>query len=76
MRDESGVYGLIVEFKQQGPILLEGEAEHTSFDAVMKRKHEMAQRPDVIRVCVVTIQPMTTWEGNTLLFQDMKRMQK
>lgn len=76
MSECTGVYGLIVEFKQQGPTLLEAEGYETSFEAVTKRKHEMVQRSDVIRVCIVTIQPTPTWEGNSLLLQDMKRMQK
>ena len=72
----TGIYGVVAEFKMQGPILLETEAEHSSFDAAHDRARSMAGRPDVIRVAVVRIERTEVWAGNHAVLKDMERLQK
>lgn len=73
---DDGLFAVICEFKNQAPLLMETEGEHSSFEACEKRRRELEARPDVIRTCVVSITATPTWAGNTLLLADMKRMQK
>lgn len=73
---DSGVFAVICEFKNQAPILMETEGRQSSFDACEKRRRDLEARPDVIRTCVVSIAVPEAWAGNTLLLEDMKRMQK
>ena len=73
---DSGVFAVICEFKNQAPILMETEGSQSSFEACEKRRRELEARPDVIRTCVVRIADCPAWCGNSLLLEDMKRMQK
>ncbi|SET75963.1 hypothetical protein [Paracoccus homiensis] len=60
-------YGVIVEMKDQAPILL--ETENGDHDACIDRVRKM---PSAIRWCVVSLKP--TRFGNALLFKDFIRM--
>lgn len=60
-------FALIVEMKNQGPILL--ESEDGGLDACVQRAQAM---PNVIRWCVVQLMPTTY--GNALLLRDFLRM--
>lgn len=76
-RDEEAegprVFGVVVEWSNQGPILMESEGPFTSYDAAMKRCQRLSERRGVLRVAVVRL---TLENGNELLLHDMERMQK
>lgn len=46
-------YGLLVEWKQQAPILMEGE--RTDYGSVYEAYQRMLQQPSVIRLCIVKL---------------------
>lgn len=71
--DVGEVFGVIAEFKNQGPILMEKEGPHTSHDAAYDHMRSLLAQNNVLRACVVRL----TYEGgNQLLIHDMKRMQE
>lgn len=72
---DTGVYAIVAEFKQQGPILLETEGEHSSFEATHRRANEMSRRSDVLRICIVRLTPATAWAGNITVLKDMEQIQ-
>jgi hypothetical protein len=68
--DHDGVYGVVAEFPNQGPILMEQEGLHSSYESA----HESARKlGTAIRWAVVRL---TYIGGNEMLIHDMKRMQK
>lgn len=74
-RDNDGpeVFGVVAEWANQGPILLETEGIASSYDDAMRRCAEFSRRPGILRVAVVRL---TFENGNELLLHDMERMQK
>ena len=69
--DEPNAYGIIAEFPNQAPILMEAEAGGTTLDGALDRAAKLQR---AIRWQVVRIVP--TDYGNTLLLKDLVRMQK
>lgn len=76
MNDYSGVYAVIVEFKNQAPMLMETEGKYSSFENAEKRRRGLEARLDVIRALTVKVGKTEGWNGNDLLLDDMKRMQE
>lgn len=72
---ESGVFVVAVEFKDQGPVVMECEAVGTSYLAAIERLEKLARSANVIRVGVYQLES-TSWRANPLLLADMKRLQK
>lgn len=69
---EPGIFGLVVEMKDSGPILWEAEAAQSSYGAMRDRFDDMKRNPRVIRLAIVRI----TFEyGNELALADMKGLQ-
>ena len=64
---EPACYGLVVEFLNQAPILM--EAEQTSLEEMRSRRPKLST---VIRACIVRLEYV---EGNELLLKDLARMQ-
>ena len=69
--DEPNAYGIIAEFPDQAPILMESEAGGTTLDGALDRAARMR---GVIRWQIVRLVP--TKLGNQLLLKDLVRMQK
>lgn len=70
-RREEGAYGLIIETRNQAPILLESEGCDSSFAATLARtERSLGQSPS--RWCIVRLVPV---EGNELLALDFERLQ-
>lgn len=46
-------FGIIAEFKSQGPVLM--EAEDTSFDATDRQYRDLLKSPNVVRACMVRL---------------------
>lgn len=63
------IYGVIVEFINQGPILMETEGPFSSREAAEDRVSKMSR---VLRYAVVRLDYVA---GNELLLFDMERMQ-
>lgn len=76
MNDYSGVFAVIVEFKNQAPILMETQGNVSSYEAAEKCRRGLEKRCDVIRALTVKVCATEGWNGNDLLLDDMKRMQK
>lgn len=72
--DETGCYAVVVEFKGEGPLLMETAGKATGYDAARARMRGFMADARVIRAAVVRLEPTT--DGNELLLIDMKRMQK
>lgn len=71
--DPGELFALVVEFRNQSPILMETEGHGSSYDAVLKQSQRLLERRDVLRICFVRL----VYEaGNSLVLHDMKRMQK
>lgn len=76
MAGEEGVYAVIYEGKTQGPILMETEAQDSSYEAACARREKLRACPDTIRVCVVKVAPVERYcDGNSALLPMMKVMQ-
>jgi hypothetical protein len=73
MNEDDGVYGVVVEWHNQGPILMEAEGPRTSYDAASDHMSRLIGAPRVTRVAVVRLEYVG---GNELLLKDMKRMQQ
>lgn len=70
--DLTEVFGVIVEFKNQAPILMECEGPKSSRDAAHEHMISLLGSQRTVRACVVRL----VYEGgNELLLHDMKRMQ-
>lgn len=67
--DTEGVFVIMVEGRNQGPMILKTEGEFSSRDAAMKRMQEMKGWH---RVAMCRVIPVS---GNELLALDMMRMQ-
>lgn len=67
------MFGVVAEFANQGPLLMEAEGGASSYEAAMRRCQEFSGRPGILRVAVVRL---TLENGNELLLHDMERMQK
>lgn len=74
-RDNDGpaVFGVVAEWVDQGPILMEAEGNGSSYEAALERCQQLSGRPGILRVAVVRL---TFENGNELLLHDMERMQK
>lgn len=72
-RETSGVFGVIVEYQNQGPILMECEGPRSSYGAALDYMRRLVSGGRVLRACVVRLEYE---DGNELLILDMKRMQK
>lgn len=72
-REDSGVYAVIAEFKNDGPLIMETAGAACSRDGAMERMEAMLSRQNCIRAAVVRIEYAF---GNELILSDMKRMQK
>lgn len=70
--DRNGVFVAVIEAAGQGPIVLESEGEHTSYDAAEARARK-AFGGSGLRWCVCRLVPVA---GNELLPLDLQRMQK
>ncbi len=71
--DVTEVFAVIVEFKDQGPILMECEGPSSSRDAAYDHMNMLLSRQNTLRACIVRLEYE---RGNELLLHDMKRMQK
>ena len=69
--DEPNAYGIIAEFPDQAPILMEAEGDGSSMESTLDRA---ARLRGVIRWQIVRLVP--TKLGNQLLLKDLVRMQK
>ena len=69
--DEPNAYGIIAEFPNQAPILMEAEGDGSSLEGARDRA---ARLRGVIRWQIVRLVP--TSYGNQLLLKDLVRMQK
>lgn len=67
------VYAVIAEGPTQGPILLELEAEHSSYNRAHERLSRLLQSTNWNRGCVVRLGYEA---GNASVFHEMARMQK
>lgn len=70
--DLSEVFALAVEFKGEGPLLMEALARGTSFRSARDAMRVFEADPRVVRVAIVRLEYAS---GNELLLHDMKRMQ-
>ena len=68
---EPNAYGIIAEFPDQAPILMEAEGDGSSMESTLDRA---ARLRGVIRWQIVRLVP--TKLGNQLLLKDLVRMQK
>jgi hypothetical protein len=73
MNEDDGVYGVVVEWQNQGPILMEAEGPRTSYNWAYEYMRSLVGAPRVTRVAVVRLAYV---DGNELLLKDMKRMQQ
>lgn len=70
--DREGVFVVVIETASQGPIALETEGEHSSFEEAQARaSRAMGGAP--VRFCICRLVPVS---ANELVILDMKRMQK
>ena len=68
--DDDGVFVIVAEWRDQGPIVMETEGPQSSREEACTR---MAKMPHITRACICSLVPV---RGNELLILDMKRMQK
>lgn len=66
--DPDGVFVVVGEGRNQAPIVMETEGEHSSFEEAQKR----AKASHWLRTCVCRLVPVS---GNELLALDLHRMQ-
>ena len=69
---DDGIFGIVMETKDQGPILWEAEAAQTSYGAVHNRYDDMKRSPNIIRIAMVRI---TFERGHEGLLPAMKGLQ-
>lgn len=67
------VYGVIAEFANQGPLLLESEGQGTSYENALAQCQRLGRAPHILRVAIVKLVHVN---GNELILHDMERMQK
>lgn len=72
MDESEAAFGLLAEFQNQAPILMEIEGHQSTRSAIDERIQKMGGR--LIRYQVVRLVPTDC--GNTLLFKDFLRMQE
>lgn len=71
--DHDGAFGVVAEWRTQGPILMEAEGPKTGRKAAEDLQAHLHKNGNVLRTCIVRLVPV---EGNELLFLDLQRMQK
>lgn len=71
--DPGELFAVVAEFSNQGPILMETEGPHSSYERAMERVEKLAANRTFLRACIVRLVYET---GNSLVLHDMKRMQK
>lgn len=72
-KDDSGAYGLVVEFPGQAPILLEKEGSDSSYRSCLEQIQRFHSNHQTLRYCIVRLVPVG---GNELLLLDLERLQK
>lgn len=73
--EKSGVYAVVAEFKNEGPIIMETEASGSGRIAARERALQLMSNPRCVRVIVCELVP-DRLNGNQLVLQDMIRLQK
>ena len=71
--DVTEIFAVVVETKDEGPLLHETLGKNTSYKVAQERMKFLLGSPGVIRACVVRLEFAY---GNELLPHDMKRMQE
>ena len=71
--DLTEIFGVVAEFRNQAPILMEAEGEKTSRDSAYEHMEKLLSSNRVLRACVVRLEYDG---GNALTLHDMKRIQK
>jgi hypothetical protein len=69
---DDGCYGVVVETRAQGPMLLEAEGHSCSREGANVVYHRWLGRPDIVRIAMVRLIYV---QGNELLLPDLERMQ-
>ena len=67
-----GIYGVLLELKSQGPVLMEAEAKGSSYENARAAVERWVKDPRIIRAAVVRLH---FEHGNDLLISDMERLQ-
>lgn len=72
-RGNEGACGLLVETRDQAPILYETEGCNSSLSSIIALRDRVASNPRTIRWCIVRLVPV---DGNELLCLDFERLQQ
>ncbi len=68
---DAEAYALLVEWKNEGPIVMESIGSSTSLARVSERASDLQSHPRVIRTAIVRLK---YFQGNELMLKDMVRL--